>query len=130
MVSNSNAHVNADGTMQGRDVAGAWQARSEELAAWAWPFVNRTDVWGGYLPLDRRGQKFKGADGKETVYDGPVTRPATKKRGQVLLTKDIIAQHFAGARPEDVVGLHALSRENTARWGGADIDKHDKGEAD
>ena len=66
--------------------------------------VNRTDVWGGYLPLHLR---------KETKS---VTKPAKIKRGRVLLRVEHLAQHFRGANPEDVIGLHSTGPDATCRW--------------
>ena len=93
----------------------AWADHADELASWAWQhMVNRTDVWGGYMPLNKRDK------GKTT------TRPAKAKRGKVLLTQVILAGHFRATKPEHVVGLHTTSPENTSRWGTAEIDWHDE----
>jgi hypothetical protein len=106
----------------------AWASRSRELARWAMArLVNRTDVWGGYLPLSERGKTYTKPDGTQGVVPTTVTRPAKNRRGQVVLTEDILARHFAASRPEHVVGLHTTSPENTSKWGATEIDWHGEG---
>lgn len=101
----------------GAHPSAAWRARAEELAAWAWArCVNRTDAWGGYWNIERREQL-----GKTT------TRPAKNKRGRVYLTPATIERHFRAACPEDVVGLHTTSPDNTSLWGGIELDCHGEG---
>ena len=91
-------------TDNGAAQADAWRARAAQLAEWAWArFVNRTDVFGGYLPLARRG-KHVNAQGVEENWLGPYTRPAKRHRGKVLLTPQVVTRHFAASRPEDVIG--------------------------
>src|SRR4051794_35960128 len=93
----------------------AWRANATELAAWTWSrLVNRTDVWGGYLPLSRR-----------TKTEKIVTKPPPAKRGGVTLKPAILRRHFAGAAVSDVVGLHTTSADNTCRWFLIEIDRHD-----
>jgi hypothetical protein len=82
--------------------------------------VNRADVWGGYHPIDRRDTILP--DGGRL---GPTTtRPAKADRGRVVLEPHVLAWHFAGVRPEHLLGLHSTSPENTSRWGAVDIDYH------
>jgi hypothetical protein len=108
-------------TEQGKTeaVSATWAARAPELAAWtSVHLVNRSDVWGAYWPLDRRQQ------------GNSWTAPAKYQRGKHFLTQDILERHFRGRAVEDLVGLHSTSPQNTSRWGGIDIDKHDGGRAD
>jgi hypothetical protein len=88
----------------------AWHERADDLARWALErLVNRTDVWGAYLP-----------DGK------PTTRPPREERGSAWLGEDgVLLRHFRADGPQDVVGLHSTNNyRNTARWGAVDIDNH------
>jgi len=103
---------------------GAWACRAEELADFFWPLVNRTDVRGGYRPLAERGKEYKKPDGRTGKLGAPTTRPARRLRGTVLLTRDHVVRHFRATAPEHIVGLHAVSPDNTSRWGGVDIDWH------
>jgi hypothetical protein len=101
------------------DAGGPWRLHAGDLALWAWErLVNRTDVWGAYLPLERR-ERTKS-----------YTAPAKKHRGRVFLSTDTLAQHFKGGRVEDVIGLHSTSPENLSLWAALDIDAHDGGTAD
>lgn len=91
-----------------------WRENADKLAEWAWAQVNRVDCWGGYW----------------TAADSTInrtTRPAKDRRGQVLLTKDILRRHFQAIRADDVLGLHTTSNDNTCRWGTLDIDAHGPG---
>lgn len=97
----------------------AWADRAGDLAAWAWGrLVNRADVWGAYLPPDRR------ANGKS------LTAPPVRARGRVALTEAVLGRHFRGLRPDDLMGLHSTSPDNRSRWGAIDIDAHADGRAD
>jgi hypothetical protein len=107
--------------------AGAWSARAAELARWTWPFVNRVDVWGGYRPLHERGREYTNAAGEVKKLGAPTTRPAPSRRGQILLTEEILTRHYASGRLQDIVGLHTTSPDNTSRWGLGDIDRHGEG---
>ncbi len=101
-------------------IAEEWRARAAELGQWAFArMVNRTDVWGAYLPRSRRRQ---GADGREQKV---VTAPFSKARGKEFLTKGVLTRHFAGLDVGHVTGLHATSADGTSRWLGIDVDLHD-----
>jgi hypothetical protein len=90
---------------------------SEALADWTWRLlVNRTDVYGGYLPLSVR-----------TVTKKSVTRPSVADRGRVLLTPDVLVRHYEGRLPQHVVGLHSTATDNSCRWVAADLDYHGAG---
>jgi hypothetical protein len=104
----------------------AWASRAGDLADLFWRYVNRTDVWGSYLPLDRRGARTL-PDGREVTYLGPITRPAVVRRGLEFLTRPLLVRHFQGSAVEHVIGLHSTSLDNTSRWGGVDIDWHGAG---
>jgi hypothetical protein len=83
--------------------------------------VNRTDVWGQYLPLDRRERKRGG----KTLVETAVTAPPVRARGRVALSLEVLERHFRGDDPGDVVGVHATSADGTCRAIGWDIDAHD-----
>ncbi len=85
-----------------------WASHATRLADWATErLVNRADAWGQYLPLDQR-------NGRSNAFT---------KRGE--LTKGHLARHFAGANVGDLIGLHAISPNDTSLWGVGDIDLHD-----
>jgi hypothetical protein len=105
----------------------AWASRAEELAGWSWAFANRVDAWGGYHPMRERGKKYTTKDGRTAVLGHVTTRPAPSARGKVLLTREVLARHFAATAPETVVGLHTTAEDNTSRWGAAEVDQHGDG---
>lgn len=101
-----------------QDDAFAWRRHADALAAWAaGRLVNRSDVWGGYLPLRYRvpGQSKS------------VTRPRRNLRGQHFLTPNLLAAHFRGHDCGDVLGTHSTSTANTSLWGLIDLDAHGPG---
>lgn len=101
----------------------AWRRRSRELATWAWKsLVMRTDSWGGYLPLTYRMVKVR-PDGTQYTLKS-VTKPPVARRGQTLLTGDVIARHFAGWSEGDIIGLHVTSPYSTCKWIAVDVDAH------
>jgi hypothetical protein len=105
-----------------RLVAHAWASRAAGLADWAWTrLVNRTDVWGGYNPVQDRDRQITWADGTTVPLGSTTTRPAKAKRGQISLTLPVLACHFR-ATPEHIVGLHTTSPDNTCRWGAIEVD--------
>src|SRR4051812_2750550 len=78
----------------------AWRRHAAVLARWAATrLVNRTDVWGGYLPLC-----FRTPRGSKSV-----TKPRTELRGQRRLTHDVLVAHFQGHDPGHIVGTHSTS---------------------
>ncbi len=92
-----------------------WADRSDELAEWTWTnLVNRTDVWGAYLPLDRREA------GKSNNY----TAPGRSRRIDGTLTYGTIVCHYQGLDHGRIIGLHGVSRQNTSRWLVVDVDQH------
>jgi hypothetical protein len=103
----------------------AWAARSAELTEWAWPrLVNRVDVWGAYTALDRRGKEYTAKDGEIKTVPKNWTAPATKDRGKIVLTREVLRRHFAATLPEQVIGTHTTSQKNTSLWGATEIDWH------
>jgi hypothetical protein len=65
----------------------AWQREAARLAQWTQErLVNRTDVYGSYLPMERR------TPGKSNNY----TAPALPLRRPGVLTRDIIEEHYRG----------------------------------
>jgi len=107
----------------------AWTIRAGEIAEWAWShIVNRTDVWGGYLPPQHRKTQRR-QDGTEYVQKS-VTKPPKDKRGKSVLTIDVARRHFAGESQGDIIGLHSTSPGQTCKWLAYDIDAHDGEDAD
>jgi putative DNA primase/helicase len=86
--------------------------------------VNRTDVWGGYRPPHERGKEYLKKNGAKGKLGSQTTRPAPSRRGQILLTEEVIVRHYVGRLAEHVIGLHSTSPANTSRWAATDIDWH------
>jgi putative DNA primase/helicase len=106
----------------------AWGQRASELAEWGWErLVNRTDVWGGYIREQDRGKEYTRADGTTCKLGKTTTRPAQKHRGQSVLAREVLVQHFRARDAGAVIGLHTTSPDNTSKWGGIDIDHHGEG---
>jgi len=92
-----------------------WAEHADKLAAWTDEhLVNRTDVWGAYLPADRREA------GKSNNY----TAPPQERRFDGALTLGLLHQHYVGEDVGHLIGLHAVGRDNKSRWLVVDIDKH------
>jgi hypothetical protein len=97
-------------------IAREWAARAAELADWAYAnLVNRTDVWGSYLPLAKRA--------RQTFF----TAPFPAARGKEFLTKAHLARHFAGLDGH-LLSLHSTSADRRSRWIAVDIDRHERDE--
>jgi len=97
-----------------------WSDWAPELARWAFErLVNRTDVWGSYVSMDRR----KRADGRTNLF---FTAPFPAARGKVFLTPALLRRHFAPRDEGDLVSLHSTSADKTSRWLAIDIDRHDE----
>jgi hypothetical protein len=93
----------------------AWQREAGRLAQWTQErLVNRTDVYGSYLPLERR------TAGQSNNY----TAPAKELRRPGVLTTEIIEEHYRGNDRGHLIGLHAISAESTCKWLLVDIDQH------
>ena len=105
-------------------IASAWRSHADALTRWTQKrLVCRTDVWGAYLPLDKRGTV--GANGQ--TLGNSYTAPAVKNRGQVKLEWWTIRNHFLGEVPEDVIGLHTISADNLSKSATIEIDHHGDG---
>jgi hypothetical protein len=94
----------------------AWRREAGRLAQWTEErLVNRTDVYGSYLPAGSRQA------GKGNNYTAPANkglrRPGT-------LTGEIIEEHYRGYDQGSLIGLHAISPDCTCRWFLIDIDQH------
>jgi replicative DNA helicase len=110
------------------DPSRAWRQHAEDLCEWAWNrLVNRADVWGGYVPLRDRGKEYRRKDGTVGKLGNITTRPFKSQRGKVQLTKQVLRRHFRASAPEDVIGLHSTSHDNTSLWGAVDTDYHGEG---
>ena len=93
----------------------AWQREAGRLAQWTQErLVNRTDVYGSYLPIGSR------QPGKSNNY----TAPNKALRAPGALTTEIIEEHFRGYDQGKLIGLHAISPDCTCRWFLVDIDQH------
>ena len=98
----------------------AWQREAARLALWTQErLVNRTDVYGSYLPMERR------TPGKSNNY----TAPALPLRRPGVLTQDIIEEHYRGYGQGSLIGLHAISPDCTCKWFLVDIDQHGEDQA-
>jgi putative DNA primase/helicase len=105
----------------GDPIVAAWSDRAPELAEWAIArFVVRSDCFGAYSPVERRGQTYTRRDG--TIAKVPKSFTAKNK-----VTLDLLARHFRGLRPEHVIGLHSTSTSNTSLAARVDIDAHGPG---
>lgn len=94
-------------------IAREWAERADELAAWSFQrLVNRTDIWGSYLPTTKRH--------KQTFFIAPYK----DARGKEFLTRAHLARHFAGLDGH-LMSLHSTSADRTSRWIAIDIDRHD-----
>ena len=93
----------------GRDLAAEWRALGPQLREWTKArMVNRPTGYGGYRTGD---------DGK--------TCPTTHKK---RLTDAALSRHFGATKTDDVVGVHAIHRDEAGKcwslWGAVDIDQH------
>ena len=102
-------------------IIAAWSDRADELAVWANArLVVRSDCYGAYAPIERRGKTYTRRDGSSAK----VPKSFTAKNA---VTLDLLARHFRGARPEHVIGLHSTSTTNTSLAVRVDIDAHGPG---
>ena len=94
-------------------IAHEWEERADVLAQWAMErLVNRRDVWSQYT---LRGDKI-----------GVVMLPIPERRalGTDMVTLQKLRRHFAGRSRSHLIGLHAFSDHNTAKWFAVDVDLH------
>lgn len=105
-------------------VALAWKQRARALASWTMAHVvNRSDVWGGYLPVKYRMVRTRVDGTKSTIKS--VTKPRIEDRGKVTLDEAELVKHFHGVDHGDIRGLHTTSPENKCRWFLVEVDLHD-----
>lgn len=79
--------------------------------------VNRRDVWGAYLPADRR------------TNGASYTAPVKAHRGVWQLDAWRLTRHARGESVGHVLGLHSTSPDDTSRWLAFDLDAHGAPEA-
>jgi hypothetical protein len=95
-------------------IAHEWEERADDLAQWAMErLVNRRDVWSQYT---LRGDQI-----------GVVMLPIPERRalGTDMVTLQKLRRHFAGRSRSHLIGLHAISDHDTAKWFAVDVDLHD-----
>ena len=93
----------------------AWQREAGRLAIWTRErLVNRTDVYGAYLPLASR------VPGQSNNY----TAPNKALRVPGSLTTERIEEHYRGNDQGNLIGLHAISPDCRCKWLVVDIDQH------
>lgn len=101
--------------------AEAWSQNCELLEVWTYHHLqNRDDVWGQYLPLSaRRGgsKSFTAPADEERRYKG-------------ALTSGLVERHYEGLDQGHLIGLHAISEQNSSRWLAIDIDQHSENDED
>jgi len=95
-------------------IAHEWEERADVLAQWAMErLVNRRDVWSQYT---LRGDRI-------SVVMLP--KPESRALGADMVTLQKLRRHFAGRSRSHLIGLHAISDHNTAKWFAVDVDLHD-----
>ena len=105
-----------------QQIADEWQSRGGELADWIMKhLINRTDVWGRYLP--KKNRKAKG-ESKTGFQGNAITAPFRDERGKVFLNESSLIKHFK-ATDGGVLGIHSIGRDGSSRWFAIDIDRHD-----
>jgi hypothetical protein len=103
-----------------QQIGDQWRDRSKDLASWTMQnLVNRTDVWGRYMPLQSR----KDADGKR---NHAVTAPFRDERRKVFLKESSLVKHYRTHAPGGQLGLHSVAADGTSRWFAIDVDLHDE----
>ena len=94
----------------------AWRRDAVRLAQWTQErLVNRTDVYGSYLPMGSRQA------GKSNNYTAPANKDL---RLPGTLTAEIIEEHYRGYDQGSLIGIHAISPDCTCKWLLVDIDQH------
>ncbi|MDA7980676.1 MAG: hypothetical protein MPJ50_18110 [Pirellulales bacterium] len=105
-----------------QQISDEWRAAAKQLAAWTMKFmVNRTDVWGRYLP-----KKYRKKIGPSGDMNNAVTAPFRDERGKVLLQVSSLEKHYKTNSFGGVLGLHSISSDHSSRWLGIDVDLHDE----
>lgn len=86
-----------------------WRSAQHDLSEWVLAhLINRSDARGGYY---RKGNEVRRTTRKES---DPQWTPHDAA----------LPLHFSAIGPRHIVGLHAISLENTSRWLVFDIDAH------
>ncbi|MCA9265140.1 MAG: hypothetical protein KDA60_14870 [Planctomycetales bacterium] len=105
-------------------IATEWRDRAPELARWTFQhLVNRTDVWGRYLPKKHRLT----ADG---TRNHAITAPFRAERGKVFLNESYLEKHFKTRQVGGVLGVHSAAADGSTRWMAIDVDLHAEDVAD
>jgi hypothetical protein len=103
-----------------QNIAAAWQTRAQWLARWTmYTLVNRTDMWGRYLPESKRTPATPEARARIARLG-----PSKAKRGQVVMDEALLTRHFNGKDPGHILGLHSVGADNTSRWLAVDLHQH------
>jgi hypothetical protein len=100
-------------------IAEEWDRYSEQLADWALErLANRRDVWSQYTLKN----------GEIGVVMLPIKERRVK--GAVMVTHNKLRRHFAGHKPNDLIGLHSISDHSTCKWFAVDVDLHNEAVTD
>jgi len=101
-------------------IAGEWRERASELAQWTYSnLVNRTDVWGRYLPKKHRTSVAG-------VKNNAITAPFRDERGKVFLGLSSLEKHYKASEGGGILGVHSAGSDGSSRWMAIDIDLHDE----
>jgi len=93
-----------------------WREASEQLTIWtADRLINRDDVYRIFKSPERRYL------GHLITYTAPWFED---DRVYGSLNCNVIEEHYCGNDRGKLIGLHAISVENTSRWFAIDIDQH------
>lgn len=107
-------------------MAQIWRERAPELAAWTMQhLVNRTDVWGRYLPKKKWKVDFAGGRGPKRLNHA-ITAPFREERGKVFLNEESLVKHYRARSSGGILGVHASDASRTSRWLAIDIDLHEE----
>lgn len=105
-----------------QNIGEQWRKRASELAEWTlMRLVNRTDVWGRYLPQRSRERA-------DREVNHAITAPFRDERGKVFLGISSLEKHYRTRDVGGVLGIHSTSSDLTSRWFAIDIDLHDEEE--
>ncbi len=93
-----------------------WHDAADRLARWTEErLVNRTDVYRTYLAMYHRSA------GRCFIFTHPYCEG---ERAPGKLNGEIIAKHYRDKEHSDLIGVHAVSTDNTCKWFLIDIDEH------
>ena len=94
-----------------------WREAAGRLAQWTLDrLVNRTDVYRIYKSMERRRWD------ELLTYTGPWFE---ESRDYGSLCLNTIEEHYHGCDPNKMIGLHAISIDNTSRWFVINVDQQD-----